>query len=168
MLPPVNSNHVARPFSAVLVSNVPGDYPPDQWADIIVPQIITVSANASDERKSKTSLFVNRIREVLIELFRAQQLYEQYRLKERGCDRYTDDFEIDDAVVDASGQIIAAAHEYLVFGSVDLGDYYAANRTQVCNTIGTNLATSVMITRKWHALDRGDDPRARRFLSQQH
>jgi len=166
MLAPAKADHGALPFY-VLSSNVPGDHPPDQWADITTQQIISVSDNASDERKRKTGLFKAEVREILIAAFKGQQFVEQQKLAEKGCDRYTDDYGIDQRVINTSERIITAAREYLVFGSTNLGDlYYAPNRTALCNVIGTNLATSVMITRKWHAHERDSDPRAIRFLTQ--
>lgn len=165
MLPAVSTQHVARPV-AVLVSNVPGDYAPDQWADIVTDKIISVSDNANDERKQKTAVFRMVTREILINVFRCCQEQEQYALSEYGCDRYGHDLGIDGLVNEGAHRIIAAARERLVFGSVNLGDlYYARHLSALCNVIGTNLATSVMITRRWHAHEREDDPRARKFLA---
>lgn len=164
MLPPASASHVARPFT-VLTSNVPGDYPPDQWADMVLSKIVSVSDDASDERKRKAAAFSAPVREILINTFRHRQLEEQAKLAEEGADRYDADIGIDRHVNAAADAIIARAHDYLVFGPVDLGDYYQQNRTGLCNVIGTNLATSVSITRRWHAHAHEDDPRARKFLA---
>ena len=164
MLPPVSATHVARPFQ-VLVSNVPGDYPPDQWADIILGMIINVNDDASDERKRKVALWRHPVREILINTFKARQAEELWKLADEGTDRYDADLEIDRHVNGAADGIIAEAHKHLVFGQIDLGNYYAANRIGLCNVIGTNLATSVSITRRWHAHGHQDDPRARKFLA---
>src|SRR6185312_10142790 len=151
MPPAIEAGDVARPFAAVLTSNVPGDYPPDQWADVTTRQILTVKESASDERARKTARCQAAIRAILIAAFGAQQQEEQHRLGERGCARYDDDLGIDRRVLETSARIIAAAREHLVFGPQNLGDLYAENRAMLCAIIGTNLATSVTITRKWHA-----------------
>lgn len=164
MLPPASASYVARPFD-VLTSNVPGDYPPDQWADMILQRIVSVSDNASDERKRKVALFRQPVREILINTFRDRQLEEQYKLAEDGADRYDADLEIDRQVNEAADRIIAGAHNHLVIGGFDLGNFYQDNRNSICNVIGTNLATSVSITRRWHAHAHEDDPRARKFLA---
>lgn len=164
MLRPASATFVARDFT-VMTSNVPGDYPPDQWADMVLSKIITVLDDASDERKRKVALFRQPVRELLIHTFRDRQLEEQHKLAEDGIDRYDADLEIDRQVNRAADRIIAEAHRHLVIGGHDLGDYYQANRAGLCNLIGTNLATSVSITRRWHAHDHMDDPRARKFLA---
>jgi|GEM_PF-5563299 len=166
MLPPVAADsHVARPFATVLASNVPGDYPPDQWADTTLRAFITVGDGASDERKRKAAAFIAQARETLIRVFIICQEREQVLLASEGADHYAADLGIDELVIHASGAIVEAAREHLVFGPVNLGDIlYAPNRLGIANTIGTNLATSVNITRRWHAHAREDDPRARAFL----
>lgn len=164
MLPPASATHIARPFQ-VLTSNVPGDYPPDQWADMVLSIIIKIEDNASDERKRKVAAFSAPVREILIHMFRDRQLEEQYKLAEDGADRYDADLEIDRQVNHAADRIIHYAHEHLVIAGFDLGNYYQNIRTGLCNAIGTNLATSVSITRRWHAHEHMDDPRARKFLA---
>lgn len=148
-----------------MTSNVPGDYPPDQWADIVLGLIIKVDDDASDQRKRKVALFQDVVREHLIDVFRAKQLMEQRRLAAEGADRYDADLGIDGYVNFAAIHIIEEAHKHLVFGPIDLGDYYEANRAGLCNVLGTNLATSVTIARRWHAHEHLDDPRARKFLA---
>jgi hypothetical protein len=163
-LGPAKAEFVARPFD-VMTSNVPGDYPPDQWADIVTSRLISVDDDASESRKRKVAAFKAKAREILINAFSNVQEGEQYLLAEQGADRYDADPGIDWHVNDAADRIIQAAHDELVIDGIDLGDWYARNRYFVCNAIGTNLATSVSITRRWHAHAHEDDPRARKFLA---
>jgi len=168
MLASAQASHVARPFAAVLTSNVPGDYPPDQWADITTQLIVAVSDNASDERKSKAKDFISRVREILIQAFQTCQEHEQKALADLGTARYAMDLDINALVIEASSRVIQAAKDTLQFGAVNLGTlFYEPNRRALCDTIGRNLATSVSITRRWHAHAREDDPVAKQFLGVQ-
>lgn len=116
--------------------------------------IITVGDSASEERRRRTVALQGAIREC--------QEREQYLLAQEGTSRYLADLGIDRLVNESADRIIARVLEQ--DAPEGAGPYLAGRRHALCGIIGTNLATSVTITRRWHAHAREDDPRARRFL----